>query len=113
VVKIQRPGIERFIATDLAALRMVGRWVQRYPPVRRRANVPALLEEFSRTLYEEIDYLEEGRHAEAFAANFQGDPGVRVPRVFWSHTTRRVLARMYAIKITDTSHTVAGVDRAP
>jgi len=114
VVKIQRPGIERLIATDLAALRLVGRWVQRYPPVRRRANVPALLEEFSRTLYEEIDYLEEGHHAEAFAANFQGDPGVRVPRVFWSHTTRRVLTLedVYAIKITDyEAITAAGVDR--
>ncbi|OGO48521.1 MAG: hypothetical protein A2Z30_04580 [Chloroflexi bacterium RBG_16_64_43] len=114
VVKIQRPGIERLIATDLAALRMVGRWVQRYPPVRRRANVPALLEEFSRTLYEEIDYLEEGRHAEAFAANFQGDPGVRVPRVLWSHTTRRVLTLedVYAIKITDyEAITAAAVDR--
>ncbi|MCX6025528.1 MAG: AarF/UbiB family protein, partial [Chloroflexi bacterium] len=114
VVKVQRPGIERLIATDLAALRTVGRWVQRYPPLRRRADVPALLEEFSRTLYEEIDYLEEGRHAEAFAAHFQGDPGVRVPRVFWSHTTRRVLTLedVYAIKITDyEAITAAGVDR--
>jgi predicted unusual protein kinase regulating ubiquinone biosynthesis (AarF/ABC1/UbiB family) len=114
VVKIQRPGIERLIATDLAALRTVGRWVQRYRPIRRRADVPALLEEFARTLYEEIDYLEEGRHAETFAANFQGDPGVRVPRVFWSHTTRRVLTLedVYAIKITDYEGiTAAGVDR--
>ena len=114
VVKIQRPGIERLIATDLAALRTVGRWLQRYPPIRRRADVPALLEEFSRTLYEEIDYLEEGRHAESFAANFLGDPGVRVPRVLWSHTTRRVLTLedVYAIKITDyQAITAAGVDR--
>jgi len=114
VVKIQRPGIERLIATDLAALRTVGRWVQRYRPIRRRADVPALLEEFARTLYEEIDYLEEGRHAETFAANFQSDPGVRVPRVLWSHTTRRVLTLedVYAIKVTDYEGiTAAGVDR--
>jgi predicted unusual protein kinase regulating ubiquinone biosynthesis (AarF/ABC1/UbiB family) len=114
VVKIQRPRIERLIATDLAALRVVGRWVQRYRPIRRRADVPALLEEFARTLYEEIDYLEEGRHAESFAANFSNEPGVRVPRVYWSHTTRRVLALedVYAIKITDyEAITAAGIDR--
>jgi predicted unusual protein kinase regulating ubiquinone biosynthesis (AarF/ABC1/UbiB family) len=114
VVKIQRPRIERLIATDLAALRVVGSWVQRYKPIRRRADVPALLEEFARTLYEEIDYLEEGRHAETFAANFRDDPGVRVPRVFASHTTRRVLTLedVYAIKITDyESITAAGIDR--
>ena len=90
VVKIQRPNIEALIATDLAALRTVGSWLKRYPPIRRRADVPALLAEFTRTLHEEIDYLAEGRNAETFAANFKGRAEVRVPHVIWSHTTRRV-----------------------
>jgi predicted unusual protein kinase regulating ubiquinone biosynthesis (AarF/ABC1/UbiB family) len=55
VVKIQRPEIEKIIETDLAALRTVGKWLQRYRPIKKRANVPALINEFSRTLYEEID----------------------------------------------------------
>lgn len=44
VVKILRPNIEQVIETDLAALRTVGIWLNRYRPIRRRANVPALLE---------------------------------------------------------------------
>lgn len=114
VVKIQRPTVESLIATDLAALKTVGNWLKRYPPIRRRADVPALLSEFSRILYEEIDYLAEGRNAETFAANFKDDPGVRVPGVFWTHTTRRVLTLedVYAIKITDyAAITAAGIDR--
>ena len=122
VVKIQRPNIENLIATDLAALQTVGRWLNRYEPIRRRANVPALLEEFARILYEEVDYLAEGRNAEIFAANFnlngsehawRSQP-VRVPRIFWSHTTRRVLTLedVGAIKITDyAAITAAGIDR--
>lgn len=103
VVKIQRPDIEQVIATDLAALRTVGSWSMRYEPIRRRADVPALLAEFSRILYEEIDYLAEGRNAETFAENFKDKPGVKIPGVVWSHTTRRVLTLedVYAIKITD------------
>jgi predicted unusual protein kinase regulating ubiquinone biosynthesis (AarF/ABC1/UbiB family) len=103
VVKIQRPDIELVIKTDLAALRTVGRWLQRYGPIRRRADVPALLNEFTRILYEEIDYLAEGRNAETFGVNFRGHPGVRVPRVVWSHTTRRALTleNVWSIKITD------------
>jgi predicted unusual protein kinase regulating ubiquinone biosynthesis (AarF/ABC1/UbiB family) len=103
VVKIQRPNIEQVIATDLAALRTVGGWAMRYEPIRRRADIPALLAEFSRILYEEIDYLAEGRNAETFAENFKGKPGVRIPGVVWSLTTRRVLTLedVYAIKITD------------
>ncbi|MEE8389558.1 MAG: AarF/UbiB family protein [Anaerolineae bacterium] len=115
VVKVQRPNIETIIATDLAALRTVGNWLYRYPPIRKRANVPMLLAEFTRILYEEIDYLAEGQNAETFAANFADHPGVLVPRVVWTHTTRRVLALedVYGIKITDyDAITAAGIDRA-
>jgi len=103
VVKIQRPDIEQVIATDLAALRTVGSWAMRYEPIRRRADLPALLAEFSRILYEEIDYLAEGRNAETFAENFKDQPGVRIPGVVSALTTRRVLTleNVYAIKITD------------
>ena len=115
VVKVQRPGIEAIIATDLAALRTVGNWLRRYPPIGRRADVPALLAEFTRILYEEIDYLAEGRNAEMFAENFEGSPGVRVPAVVWSHTTQRALTleNVLAIKITDyEAIQAAGIDRA-
>ena len=114
VVKVQRPNIETIVATDLAALRTVGNWLHRYPPIRKRADVPMLLAEFSRILYEEMDYLAEGRNAETFGANFAGRPGVLVPRVAWTHTTRRVLTLedVYGIKITDyDAITAAGVDR--
>lgn len=115
VVKIQRPNIENLIATDLAALRTVGNWLSRYRPISRRADIPALLDEFTRILYEEIDYLAEGRNAETFAVNFKGDQSVRVPIVLWSHTTKRVLTleNVWAIKITDyEAITAAGIDRA-
>jgi predicted unusual protein kinase regulating ubiquinone biosynthesis (AarF/ABC1/UbiB family) len=115
VVKVQRPKVELIIATDLAALDTVGNWIKHYPPIRRRADVPALLAEFARILRAEIDYLAEGRNAETFAANFTDKPGVRVPRVHWTHTTRRVLTLedVYAIKITDyAAITAAGLDRA-
>lgn len=115
VVKVQRPHIEAIVAVDLQALRIVSRWIDLYPPIRRRIDTPALMEEFSKTLGEEIDYLLEGRHAEMFAANFASRPDVRVPRVFWSHTTRRVLCLEYiqAIKVTDyPAVESAGLDRA-
>lgn len=103
VVKILRPQIEQIIETDLAALRTVGAWIHRYPPVCRRINVPGLLSEFTRVLLQEVDYLAEGRNAETFAANFKNFPGIRVPKVYWSHTTRRTLTleNVLAIKITD------------
>ncbi len=115
VVKIQRPDIDEIVNVDLSALKVVGRWIYRYPPIHKRANVPALLEEFSRSLYEEIDYLHEGKNAEIFAANFKNHSDILVPSVHWDYTTRRVLTLedVGSIKITDyTAIEAAGIDRA-
>jgi predicted unusual protein kinase regulating ubiquinone biosynthesis (AarF/ABC1/UbiB family) len=115
VVKVQRPNIETIIQTDLAALETVGRWIRHLRPISKRANVPALLKEFSEITFEEIDYLAEGENAETFAANFNDRPGVIVPKVVWTHTTKRVLTleNVLAIKITDyESITAAGISKA-
>jgi predicted unusual protein kinase regulating ubiquinone biosynthesis (AarF/ABC1/UbiB family) len=115
VVKIQRPNIENIIATDLAAIRTVGNWIRHYPPIRKRANVPGLVSEFTRTLYEEIDYLAEGKNAEVFAANFINVQGVLVPKIIWTHTTKCVLTLqdVRGIKITDYDQiTAAGIDKS-
>ncbi len=103
VVKVQRPGIVKLVQTDLAALRAVARWMMRYKPIRRRANMPALLEEFANTLWEELDYDQEAQNAERFAEMFAADEGVYIPFVFRRHSTARVLVleNVEAIKIVD------------
>ncbi len=115
VVKILRPDIERVVATDMAALHTVGRWLMLYAPIRARADIPALLAEFERVTTQEMDYLNEGKNAETFAENFKDRPYVRVPHVIWSHTTRHVLTleNVLSIKITDyDAITQAGIERA-
>ena len=115
VVKIQRPEIRRLLEVDLAALRIVVGWLKRYRPVARRAGLDALVAEFSRTLWAEIDYLAEADHARRFATMFAGDAGVRVPRVYDERTTQSVLTLedVYAIKITDyAAIEAAGISRA-
>src|SRR5450759_4691352 len=114
VVKVQRPHIEQVVEVDLAALRRVGGWLQRYKPISDRADVSALLDEFASTTRAEIDYLAEGSNAETFAINFAGDLRVHVPRVVWELTTRRVLTLedVWAIKLGDyDAITAAGIAR--
>ncbi len=114
VVKVQRPHIEQVVEVDLAALRRVGGWLQRYKPVANRANVPGLVEEFALTTREEIDYLAEASNAEEFAAAFSEKLHVHVPKVVWELSTRRVLTLedVTAIKLGDyDAITAAGIDR--
>nr|WP_236557535.1 AarF/UbiB family protein [Arthrobacter sp. 9AX] len=115
VVKVQRPGIDAIVDVDLAALRKVGGWLSHFRLVSTRADMPALLEEFAQTSFEEIDYLNEAANSERFAGDFSGDGRVAVPRVAWERCTRRVLTLedVTAIKITDVaSLSAAGIDPA-
>ena len=115
VVKIQRPHIRRLIETDLRALGTVVRWLKRYRPLARHADLDRIVAEFSRTLWEEVDYLAEADHARRFAALFADDSGVRVPKVYADQTRREVLTLedVYAIKITDYAEIeAAGIARA-
>ncbi|KQM83775.1 AarF/ABC1/UbiB kinase family protein [Agromyces sp. Leaf222] len=115
VVKVQRPGIDRIVDVDLAALRKVAGWLSHVRLVSDRVNTHALVEEFAQTSLEEIDYLHEAANAERFAAEFADDDRVSVPSIAWERTTRRVLTLedVTAIKITDAAALAsAGIDPA-
>ncbi len=114
VVKIQRPDIDALLRVDLAALGTVVGWLKRYRAITRRANLDGLLAEFSRTLWEEVDYVAEAGNAERFGRMFADNPSVRIPGVHRAHSSRQVLTLedVSAIKITDYAAIErAGVDR--
>lgn len=113
VVKIQRPGIDQVVEVDLKALRKVAGWLSRVRLVSDRVDMPALVEEFATTSFEEIDYLHEAASAERFAESFAGDERVATPEIVWERTTRRVLTLqdVTAIKINDVDALrAAGID---
>lgn len=113
VVKVQRPDIESIVRTDLSALRTVAKWVMAYEPIRRRADVPALMEEFAVTLWEELDYRLEVENAERFRGMFAEYDGLVVPEFYEEACTGRVLVieNVSNLKITDTQElSEAGVD---
>ncbi len=103
VIKVQRPNIATIVETDLAALRIVARWTMRYRPIARRADVPALMEEFAKTLWEELDYRAEVENAERFAEMYANDQRVYIPAIYRQHCADRVIVmeNVEAPKITD------------
>jgi ubiquinone biosynthesis protein len=91
IVKVQRPGIEDTIASDLALLRYAARMLDRHFEALRHYSLPALVEEFADTLGKELDFTLEGANAERFARENADEQSVSVPRVYWELSTRRVL----------------------
>ena len=102
-VKVQRPYIDKIIAVDLSAVAWVARMIKHYPPIKRRADLEALLTEFARVLNQELDYVQEAQNAVTFRKNFAGVRGIYIPEVIADHTTRRVLVmeRIGGVKIND------------
>lgn len=115
IVKIQRPFMEDIVRVDLRTLRRILRWLNYYGPIRKRANLAALANEFAAVVWEELDYEQEARNAVLFARNFEKDQTVRVPAIYEKFVTRHVLVmeNVEAIKITDfPALEQAGVSRA-
>lgn len=113
IVKVQRPGIDEIVQVDLAALRRIAQWLSHVSLVSKRADAPALVEEFAATSLEEIDYLQEAANAERFTANFANDPVVEAPVVVWERSSLRALtlSDVTAIKISDVDAlAAAGID---
>src|SRR5213080_1088699 len=90
-VKVQRPGAPRQIEADLALLYQAARIAKERVRAFDFIDARGLVDEFARSIRQELDYRLEGRNAEAFRRNFAGHPHVRIPRVYWSYTRPRVL----------------------
>jgi ubiquinone biosynthesis protein len=90
-VKVQRPEAPRQIEADLELMYQVARLMRERVKALEFIDTVALVDEFARTIRQELDYRLEARNAEQFHRNFVGHPHVRVPRVFWSYSRTRVL----------------------
>ena len=103
VVKVQRPGLEGLFNLDFEVLHRLMRCTKKFLPGIRKYDVEAIYQEFFELLYQEIDYIHEGKNAERFKKNFSGHPQIIVPAVYWQYTTKKVLTLEYVpgIKIDD------------
>ena len=103
VIKVQRPGVAEQVEEDLDILRNLAATASRHWEAGKQYDLVGLEEEFEQTLRAELDYFHEARNAEQFAANFEGDESVHIPRVFWDTSTPRVLTleRISGIKVND------------
>src|SRR6201988_246037 len=91
-VKVQRPNLNEIISFDIAILYKLVKLTNRFiPSANENADWEGMLHEFHGTIFEEMDYVKEGRNADRFRNNFRTWRAVRVPKIFWSHTNTRVL----------------------
>jgi predicted unusual protein kinase regulating ubiquinone biosynthesis (AarF/ABC1/UbiB family) len=113
ILKVQRAGLAHDFYRDLGLMRLAARiclklnsaingwhrFLKKEEPTRPArfdfSNWLEMSDEFGRTLFEEIDYLLEGRNADRLRRLLRDRPEVRIPRVIWKYSARKVLTLEY------------------
>ncbi len=112
-VKVQRPNLRPVLTLDLYLMRWAAGWLSPWLPLNLGHDLSLIVDEFGTKLFEEIDYINEGRNAEKFATNFRNNPDVKVPAIYWRYTNTQVLTLEWinGFKLNDTTNIrAAGVE---
>ena len=91
VVKVQRPRVATVIQTDLNLLMELAEQLENSDPEMHLFKPTELVREFSRSIRKEIDFTIEAANTDAFYQRFAASSKVKIPKVYWEFTNRRVL----------------------
>ena len=102
VVKVQRPGIQDVIETDLEIMSHLAGLIEKYVEGAKIFGPLNLVREFSKIIRRELDFTAEANHMERMTRNFSGNSGICIARVFRELTSRQTLTMEYVsgIKIS-------------
>jgi aarF domain-containing kinase len=109
-VKVQYPGIDRILETDLRNVAILVKLLAR---IEKNFDFRILMDEMNKDMPRELDFELEGRSSERVAADLAHRADIKIPKVFWDHTRRRVLTTEFieATKISDIEALIAeGID---
>jgi ubiquinone biosynthesis protein len=90
-VKVQRPGLEEMIATDIAALSYLVTLAESLFPRLRALDLPVLVSEFASTLNRETDFNHEARSIMLFRAALADIPDLWIPEVVTEYSSGNVI----------------------
>ncbi|MGA1865142.1 MAG: ABC1 kinase family protein [bacterium] len=103
MIKVQRPKIEQQIDTDINILFYIAHLLEKYMPESRFYDPVGLIEQFSKSIHQELDFTLEASNTQKFNTLFEGDSTVVIPKVYWDLTSKRVLIlqKISGVRIND------------
>lgn len=91
VIKVQRPGIAKVINQDVALLEFLSKLLEKYVPETRIIGPTVVVDEFFRTLKQELDFNVEANNITRLTENLKTFTDIRIPKVYKTHSNARVL----------------------
>ena len=104
-VKVQRPGIREQMVEDLDALEDIAEFFDQHTELGKRYEFCRLLEQFRRSLLQELDYRLEANNLSAIREQLRNFPNIIIPAPIADYCTSRVLTMEFVPgrKITELS----------
>ena len=102
-MKILRPGISEVIDRDINLLYTLAGLMQRVWSEGERLKPLEVVEEYDKTIHDELDLMREAANASQLRNNFENSPIIYVPQVYFDYTTTNVMVmeRIYGTSIRD------------
>jgi ubiquinone biosynthesis protein len=97
VFKVQRPNIQELIEVDLTILKSLAERAERRLPYLAPYNPVGIVEEFSRQIRKELDFVRDGKNAETIRENMRELPEVYIPKIYWEYGGPKLLVMEYII----------------
>ena len=88
-VKVQRPDAINLAPLDMYILRNIAGYIKKKKNLR--SDLVGIADEFGIQLYNELNYNQEGNNAQKFLDTYGSIPGIKVPRIYFDYSARRVL----------------------
>ena len=103
IVKVVRPDIIKTIKRDIALLFVLARLAEKYWADGRRLRPVEVVEEYEKTILDELDMQREAASATQLRRNFKNSELLYIPEVYWPLTRKTVMVmeRIYGTPIGD------------
>ena len=114
VLKIQRPGIRPKIESDMRLLAYLASLAEKNVPQLAAYRPQKVVQQFVKSLQNELNFMTEGHNAEHVAANFEGNDQIVIPKIYWQWTRQRLNVQEFVDGIPGVNlHAIdaAGMDR--
>ncbi|MBO5152141.1 MAG: AarF/ABC1/UbiB kinase family protein [Methanobrevibacter sp.] len=90
-VKIQKEGIADKIDLDIRILKYIANRADKFNSKLKKLNLPGIMEEFDRTIHQEIDYNNEFMNMQRIELNFEDNPNIHIPATYDKYCSSKVL----------------------
>ena len=105
VIKVQKPGVETILYTDLNVLHWATKLLEKAVPKVKFASLADIVDEIKTRMVREVDFIEEARNLDDFTQYLKltNNQAATAPKVYHQYSTRRVLTmqRLYGVSLTD------------